>query len=394
MLTAEGCAARRARLWARVPERIEWLLIADPRHVHYLANFWVPPLSFSAGERGFLLLEREGGASLLADNFTARSASGTHYVDREIVEGWYDHKHAVINRDQALFAAVKTLSERIYGRLGAVEAEWLPVAAYEVLGIDRETHALRNLETETDAGEKTTIDLGSLLRDLRRQKEPDEIALLNACMRATEAGHARAREVVRAGVSEWDVYREVQAACLAAAGRPCYIYGDFRATNAAVPKRGGAPTDYVLQPGDLFVLDYSVVLDGYRSDFTNTISVGSPSDEQMLLFGLCEAALRSGETSLKAGVSASDVHAAVMRPFKEAGYGGKFPHHAGHGIGLGHPEPPILVPDSTDILRAGDVVTLEPGLYVTGTGGMRIEHNYLITASGSERLSRHLIALT
>lgn len=71
----------------------------------------------------------------------------------------------------------------------------------------------------------------------------------------------------------------------------------------------------------------------------------------------------------------------------------RFGHHAGHGIGLAHPEPPVLVRDSTDTLLAGDVVTLEPGLYVPGVGGIRIEHNYLITETGYERLSQHVIAL-
>src|SRR3569623_615744 len=102
MLTTEGSAARRRELWKRVPERIEWLLVAAPRHVQYLCNFWVNPLSFSGGEGAILLLECSAGASLLADNFTLLAATGKPDVDREIIEEWYDHKHAVINRDQAL----------------------------------------------------------------------------------------------------------------------------------------------------------------------------------------------------------------------------------------------------------------------------------------------------
>ena len=87
------------------------------------------------------------------------------------------------------------------------------------------------------------------------------------------------------------------------------------------------------------------------------------------------------------------MHAAVYKPYDDAGYGHAFEHHAGHGIGLAHPEPPILVPNSDDVLVAGDVLTLEPGAYVEGIGGMRFEHNYLITESGCERLSSHDLAL-
>ncbi len=85
MLTLEGCLARRKRLWSSLPADVEWILVADPRHVQYLCNFWVQPLSFSTGERGWLCLERSGRATLLGDNF---ACAGVHkpFVDREIVE--------------------------------------------------------------------------------------------------------------------------------------------------------------------------------------------------------------------------------------------------------------------------------------------------------------------
>lgn len=393
MLTRKGCLTRRDRLWNAVPDGVEWLLIADPRHVHYLSNFLVHPLSFSAGERGLLLLEREDGATLFADNFTFRSAAGEPFVDREVIEEWYDHEHSVINRDHALLAALGTVSERLYGRPGAVEAEWLPLGAFEILGLDLESHSVSHEAGEELGGSQRAVDLGTLIRSLRRRKEPDEIELLRQCMQAGEAGHARAREVIRAGASELDVYREVQSAAIQAAGRPALVYGDFRGLNAARPKAGGLPSGYTLQPGDLFLLDYSVMLDGYRSDFTNTLCVGEPTSQQQMIFALCESAMQAGEEALSAGVRAADVYAAVSKPLQEAGYG-RLPHHAGHGIGLGHPEPPILVPDSEDVLQTGDVLTLEPGLYIEGIGGMRIEHNYLITETGSERLTGHVISLT
>lgn len=392
MLTKAGCDIRQRRLWAEVPDSVEWLLVADPRHVQYLSNFWVQPLSFSVGERGFLLLERDGGTTLFGDNFTLRSAAGESYADQEVVGDWYDHKHSVINRDHALLAALKTVADRLYGRSGAVESEWLPLAAFEILGLDHESHSFKK-ENRKDSDSEGAVDLGTLLRRLRRQKEDDEIQLLRTCMKAGDAGHARAREVIKPGVSEFEVFREVQAAAMEGAGRPAMIYGDFRGVNAGSPKAGGLPTDYTLQNGDLFILDYSVVLDGYRSDFTNTYAVGDPSEEQQKLFQICEAAMRGGEGVLKAGVPARDVYAAVSKPMEESGHGA-LPHHAGHGIGLGHPEPPILVPDSEGELLAGDVVTLEPGMYVEGIGGMRIEHNYLITEAGYEQLSQHVISLT
>jgi Xaa-Pro aminopeptidase len=375
-LTQTGCHRRRERLWQAAGSDVEWLLIADPRHVQYLANFWVQPLSFSGGERGLLLLERDGRATLLGDNFALRSAAHEPYIDREIVETWYDHKHSVINRDHVLFAALRQVAGELAGRPGMVESEWLPLGAAALLE------------------DPTPSDLGSILRRLRRQKEPDEVELIRLCMEATAAGQARLREVLRPGISEFEVYLEVQQAALAAAGRPGLVYGDFRLTNATHPKQGGLPTDAVVQEGDLFILDFSVVLDGYRSDFTNTMSVGEPSPQVRELFRLCQAGMAEGEQVIRPGTAARDVHAAVAGPFRQAGKADAFPHHAGHGIGLGHPEPPILVPESADTLLAGDVITLEPGAYVEGVGGMRIEHNYLVTENGYERLSNHVISLT
>lgn len=391
MLTRTGCLARRQRLWQALPDAVEWVLVADPRHVHYFSNFWVNPLSFSAGERAWLVLERSGKATLLGDNFTLRSRAGEPIVDDEVMVRWYDHRHSVINRDHALLQAAEKFSERLFGRAGAVEAEWLPVGAFELLGLDHERHSVRR--EARDSTKQLPVDLGTVIRRLRRTKEADEIALLKECMRAGEAGHARAREIVRPGVSELEVFLAVQEAALRAAGRAGIIYGDFRAATPAQPKAGGLPTDYKLQAGDLFILDYSVVLEGYRSDFTNTLAVAEPTAEQQHLYDTVMAAIASGETALKAGARAADVFTATERPIRDAGLAERFAHHAGHGIGLAHPEAPILVPESEDVLVAGDVVTLEPGIYVPGIGGIRNEHNYLITATGYERLSNHVIAL-
>lgn len=391
MLSKDGCQKRRERLWRALPAALEWVLIADPRHVHYFTNFLVNPLSFSGGERGWLLLERSGKATLLGDNFTLRSRSGEPYVDDEVMVKWYDHRHSVINRDHALMQAAEKVADRLYGRNGAVEAEWLPVGAFELLGLDHERHSVR--KEANDLVGKAPVDLGTLVRSLRRTKEADEIALLKECMAACAAGHARAKEVIAPGVTEMEVFLEVQKAALAAAGRPGLVYGDFRALNASQPKAGGLPTQNKLAEGDIFVLDYSVVLEGYRSDFTNGYAVGTPTAGQQRLFDLVMAAQQEGEKTLKAGVPAKAVFDAVERPLREANVADKFAHHAGHGIGLAHPEAPILVPESEDTLLAGDVITLEPGLYIEGIGGIRIEHNYLITETGYERLSQHTISL-
>jgi Xaa-Pro aminopeptidase len=105
------------------------------------------------------------------------------------------------------------------------------------------------------------------------------------------------------------------------------------------------------------------------------------------------AAMAAGEAELRGDRKCLTVYDAVRDVFERAGVAEHFPHHAGHGLGLTHPEAPFLVRQATETLLAGDVVTLEPGLYVPGVGGIRIEHNYLVTEQGFERLSNHTIAL-
>ena len=155
-MSEEGCRGRKSRLWEALPREVQWVLLADPRHVNYLSGFWVNPVSFSSGERGFLCLERDGEAVLLCDNFTLKSAIGGAFVDRTIVEPWYDHRHGVPNRDHILFRALeakklsdghrRTMRELVeehvrargmVGRLLAAREEWLK-GDKAVLGVVRE----------------------------------------------------------------------------------------------------------------------------------------------------------------------------------------------------------------------------------------------------------------
>ena len=372
LLTEKGCLERRERLWAAVPDDVDWLLVADPRHVCYLSGFWVNPLSFSNGERSLLLLERDGTATLFADNFTRRSTVSEPFVTTEHVYEWYDKKHSVINRDDALIAAFDPTHKAIDPARVLIEGEAVPAAIC--------------------SNPTVRSNLGHIIRDVRRSKHSDEIELLKRCIRACDAGHARALEVIKPGMTEFELYREVQDAAQKAAGCPCLVYGDFRANSAESPKSGGLPTDHVLENGELFILDYSVVIQGYRSDFTNTLAVGEPTSEQQQLFDACCRSMNIAEQTLKPSAAAKDVFFAASQVLDDAGYG-PLGSHAGHGLGIGHPEPPILVPDSTDTLVVGDVVTIEPGAYIKGIGGVRVEHNYVITETGFERLSNHRIAL-
>jgi Xaa-Pro aminopeptidase len=357
----------------------DWAIVADPRHLMYLANFPVEPFSWASPQFGLLLVSRDGHSTLVVDNLAARRLQ-TLWVDQLEVVPWYNHQDSPGDRRLAVIEHFVGTLPRELPESVAVETRAVPV------------ELLRHL-TE-NVSERSVCPLDDTLLAMREQKDPDELELIRRCIRAGEAGHARTWEVVRPGVSELEVYREVAGACIEAAGMPLVMYGDLCSGPRLWTDKGGRATDRRLERGDLMIFDFSVVLGGYRGDFTNTIAVGgSATPEQQRLFGLCQAAMRSGEQAIRPGAAASDVWEAVNAPFQAADPALRLPHHAGHGIGLAHPEPPILVPRSTHRLAPGNVITLEPGVYVAGTAGMRIENNYLVTHDGYEQLTHHRIAL-
>jgi hypothetical protein len=339
----------------------DYLLLTDPIHLMYLANFWVDPISYNAPFGGALLLRNDGHAKLIYDN-RIKAGEQAHVEERRTVT-WYDGQHPATGPRRLM------LLESVNPHGPGLRAQDRP-------------------------GDPYAATLITTLAEMRRQKDPDELDVLRQCMEATDAGHAWARANIHAGMTELDVYNGVHAACVQAVGYPVIVYGDF-AVSPGPERRGGGPTRRVLKDGDLFILDYSVVIDGYRSDFTNTLAVGKqPNADQRRLFDLCTAALAAGEKVLRAGAACQAVYEAVCGVFEKAGVADAFPHHAGHGLGLSHPEAPYFVRHADEILRKGDVVTLEPGLYVQNVGGMRIENNYLITEAGFQRLSHHVISLT
>lgn len=359
MLTADGCRARRQRFLAAL-KPAGLVVLADPIHLRYLANFHVEAMSLGADFGGVLVLRPDGHATLFHDNRLPKTVERAHVDEREVVK-WYDGQSPGRGpRRMILRPAVEAAGGRIHDSLAD------PLAP----------------------------QIDAILSDLRRRKDPDEVEQLRACMRATEAGHAWALANVKPGMAELDVYAGVARACYAAAGAWCVVYGDFTVSPGSA-KRGGPPTPHALAAGETFILDYSVVLQGYRSDFTNTIAVGGrPTADQQRLYELCVMAMGAGENELRPGRTCQQVYAAVRLVFDAVGTADHFPHHAGHGLGLGHPEAPYIVRHSTETLQVGDVVTLEPGLYVDDVGGVRVEHNYLITDAGYERLSNHSLTLT
>jgi Xaa-Pro aminopeptidase len=375
MLTAEGCAARRERLWGALPTGCDALIVGDPSHLIYFAGYVPSPFVFRTVESGALLLMEPGRAILVADDMLGPYIDRAH-VDERFAPTWYDGNHSAPNRrGQLVQSALERLS-KIPGRRIGVEMACVPTGLVEGLRAARP-----GLEV---------VDIGPLIRPMRRSKDPDEVETLRRSMRAGEAAQAAALAEIRPGMTELDAFLLVTRAASQAIGEQVIVYGDFASGPRCERDKGGPPTDRKIEKGDLLLLDFSVIVSGYRGDFTNTFAVGGgPTARQRELFEACLGAIRAGESRLRPGMPAREVDAAVRAHFAALGLDHAFTSHSGHGIGLGHPEPPYFVPNSADTIVVGDVVALEPGLYIEGEGGMRYERNYLITPDGFELLSKH-----
>ncbi|MGC8659871.1 MAG: M24 family metallopeptidase [Desulfomonilaceae bacterium] len=156
-------------------------------------------------------------------------------------------------------------------------------------------------------------------------------------------------------------------------------------TRSALPH--GSPTGKIIQSGDLVVIDFGCIVSGYCSDETVTCVVGRASEEQSNIHSAVKEAHDRAIESLKPGVKAKDVDGIARESITKAGYGKYFMHSLGHGVGLEVHEPPYLSPRSDGVLDAGMVFTIEPGIYIEGFGGVRLESLVYLSSSGPEVLS-------
>ena len=227
------------------------------------------------------------------------------------------------------------------------------------------------------------FDIESELYRLRRKKDTNELAHIEVAIRGTEKMYEAAREMIRPGVNELDVYNELQSVAVREFGEPLTGTGnDYQCAS-----RGGPPRDRQVQAGELYILDLGPAFRGYFADNARTIAVSDPTNEQTTAWEYVMRVFEYLEADAAPGVSAQKLFHEAQRILDECPVG-VFNHHLGHGIGLFPHEAPHLNPHWDDVLEVGDVFTAEPGLYdPTLKAGMRLENDYLVTESGVQRLT-------
>ncbi|MEM2577648.1 MAG: Xaa-Pro peptidase family protein [Candidatus Bathyarchaeia archaeon] len=220
--------------------------------------------------------------------------------------------------------------------------------------------------------------LGEVLWSLRRIKDEEELALIRRAAALTSRGMSRALEVIRPGVREWEVAAEAEYE-MRRLGSGGVAFDTIVCSGPESAYPHGALGEREIRDGDLVIIDIGAKYHGYCADMTRTIVVGEGTQIQKHILELVREAQKVAMNQIRGGVMARDVDYAARKLIIENGYGEYFVHGLGHGIGLDVHEPPTLGPLSEDILLAGNVVTVEPGIYIPGLGGARIEDTVLVT---------------
>jgi len=343
-------------------------LLTRPEHLRYLAG------THAGGLPTALLLTRSAAMLVAADGTVAPDAL-THLG---IKLGGYRGYEAgrLVDRTARMLEALGTAARQLglRGPVG-VEAAHVTQAA---------------LRTIPDAAPH---DVAASLARWREVKDDFERPVIRDRVAALDAAYAAVRSAIRPGATERDVLAAAYRALLERVDEPLALAYNL-ASGPRTALDNPRATARRLESGDLVLVDLYPVLDGYVADLTRTFVVGTPTALQRERHAALEAALHAAEGCVRPGAPVSRIDDAIRAALRAAGgYDATMGHHSGHGIGLLAWEEPWIGPGAAATLAEGMTIAIEPGLYLPGWGGMRLEGNYLVTASGFERLDRFPSAL-
>jgi Xaa-Pro dipeptidase len=341
-LPADGFRERQARLRSGARAAGVTALLATPS----TSLAWATNLGIDRSERlTALILLVDGPAILVTPTFEAENHRRNAVVD-EIVS-W--------NEDEDPMAAVVKVLPR------------------GVVGIEGTT-AYDTVTRLTAAAPLEARDATEIFAAPRRIKSPEEQAFIREAARRTILAIESTHRSLAAEKTEGEISavleREFRA--LGVRGGGLVQFGP----SAAFPH--GAPGERRLARGDVVLIDAGCKVRGYNSDVTRTVAFGAPSDEVRRVYAAVDGAQKAGIDALRAGATGEEVDRAARKVIEDAGWGDRFTHRLGHGLGMDGHEPPYLVRGNAAPLDAGNVVTVEPGIYLPGKFGVRIEDDYAV----------------
>jgi Xaa-Pro aminopeptidase len=352
---------RRTTLAARLPELdVDGVLVSSLPNVRYLTGF--------TGSNGQAMVSASETVFLTDGRYTEQS------------------RHEVPDLERVTYLSdLETPLEEECARLGIAR-----------LGF--EAHIVTVRQRDRLAGRLGAVELTPLGEEVEAQrwvKDDDELAMLRRAQGVTDQAFDDVLEFLAVGQSEQHVALELER-LLRRDGADGIAFDSIVAFGEHAAEPHHDPTHRLLEERDVIKLDFGALFGGYHADMTRTVSFGEPAAELRKIHDVVRQAQEAGIDAVRAGVRGETVDAAARAVIESAGYGPYFPHGLGHGVGLEIHEGPRLGPSFDHVLPAGAVVTVEPGVYVPGLGGVRIEDMVEVTDDGCRVLgaaSRELIEL-
>lgn len=228
--------------------------------------------------------------------------------------------------------------------------------------------------------------VSGIIEKIRMIKSPEEISILKQAAEIADAAYEHICGFIKAGRTELEVSNELEF-FMRKQGATSSSFDIIVASGLRSAMPHGVATDKVIEQGDMVTLDFGALYNGYISDITRTVAVGEPSEKLKEIYQVVLDSQVLGVEKIGPGMTGIEADAIARDYIKSKGYGEAFGHSTGHGIGLEVHEGPGLSSKSEIILEPGMAVTVEPGIYLPGVGGVRIEDDILITESGNERLT-------
>ncbi|GAA4189447.1 aminopeptidase P family protein [Microbispora amethystogenes] len=352
----ETHAARRARLAEALGEHEAGaVLVTWPVNVRYLTGL--------TSSNAAVLVTAAGEAALATDSRYRETAeavcAGVEVIEDRDVTG------ALLDR---CAGAARVL----------VEGDHMPVALFQRLS--------ERLSGRPPGRRPALTPAGGLVETLRAVKDEAEIEALRRACALTDEAFSLVVERVAAGVTEREIARWLEAAMVElGADRPAFDSIVASGPNGSIPHH--SPSERRVERGDLVTMDFGARYGGYHADMTRTVAVGTPAAWQRDLYDLVRRAQRAGRHAVRPGATAGEVDAAAREVIAEAGHAERFGHGLGHGVGLEIHELPFLGPGRTGRLEDRVPITVEPGVYLPGAGGVRIEDTLVTRADGPELLT-------
>ena len=305
---------------------------------------------------------------------------------------------AVVTKDDAVFitdfryteqATAQVKDFRIVQHNGPIFAEvgaQVALMGAKTIGFEKDSMSYGTYEIYKEAVKAEFVPVSGVIEKIRLIKTQEEINIIKAACEIADNAFTHILDFIKPGITELDVSNELEF-FMRKQGATSSSFDIIVASGVRSALPHGVATDKVIEKGDFVTLDFGALYNGYISDITRTIAVGQPSDKLVEMYNVVLESQLLALDKVGPGMTGIEADAVARDYLKSKGYGEAFGHSTGHGIGLEVHEGPGLSFRSETVLVPNMVVTIEPGVYLPGIGGVRIEDDILITETGNERLT-------